>query len=183
MKILNHQDEKFMLPRKNYRKSKKSQEFLTFLTTKICRKKIGQKSQDFLTFLKKVVKQLSGSPIHYIRSNIIKKYTFWQKKIFKKIPAWGGWMLYAQEGSKILGQKMFQNGVLTLGNIYPNPSKVFSDPINDKLWQKIKTSRNLDFLGQTAEVFLAICFSCRCKKNLWLNRSFFTFLKINSAYK
>ena len=61
-------------------------------------------------------------------------------------------MLYAQEGSKILGQKMFQNGVLTLGNIYPNPSKVFSDPINDKLWQKIKTSRNLDFLGQTAVI-------------------------------
>ena len=42
-------------------------------------------------------------------------------------------MLYAQEGSKILGQKMFQNGVLILGNIYPNPSEVFSDPTNDKL--------------------------------------------------
>ena len=42
-------------------------------------------------------------------------------------------MLYAQERSKILGQKIFQNGVLTLGNIYPNPSEVFSDPTNDKL--------------------------------------------------
>lgn len=60
-------------------------------------------------------------------------------------------MLYAQKGSKILGQKMFQNGVLTLDNIYPNPSKVFSDPINEKLRREIKTSRNLDFLGQTAE--------------------------------
>ena len=95
--------------------------------------KIGQESQDFMTFFKKVVKQLSAGPIPYIRSNIIEKYIFWQKKIFKKIPAWGGWMLYAQEGSKILGQKMFQNGVLILGNIYPNPSEVFSDPTNDKL--------------------------------------------------
>ena len=86
-----------------------------------------------MTFLKKVVKQLSAGPIPYIRSNMIKKYIFWQKKIFKKIPAWGGWMLYAQEGSKILGQKMFQNGVLIQGNIYPDPSEVFSDPTNDKL--------------------------------------------------
>ena len=65
-------------------KSKKSQEFLTFLTTKICRKKYWSKKSRFLDFFEKSGQTVEWKSHTLYKVKYNKKIHFLAKKNFQK---------------------------------------------------------------------------------------------------